>query len=518
MAKLRDYDSRAYMIDRLSGSDNMSYMRNAGYGIDNCEKDLMLSIEELKDFLYDGVKVMEQLFGSAVTSFEPYNIMQEMEIRTFFSKLFDGYKKVEDKNTEHIDYISKLEKAEYELSDALLKHNFKKEFEANFALDCLKKSEYMHEKKLENEAIVNGELEVEPAVYEEAVEMHKFYKKYKEYISLGEKEPIVLEEVDEDVKFYVKIQNMITSYVLNMFLKGEYFENLHTSPVRYLMDYSGGIKVDYEHLFLLYEYLKSVKNSKARAIEPVLCYYAICRFYFDCNYTIKKRVQGSISFRVSNTTFNSLKYRAYEHSYYPAIFQPRGFRCYTFEIQNLAQRVYLASYDKDNISVENLIDKFNETKKTLNRRTKGLLFPFLQKEDENNLMPFMLNGSFPINEMTGSFSEFLKTEYKERRENFNIAEAGDLLTDMYSRVLKPIALDILGSFLARCCNKFKVVDGSVYPTFPFIYYVSAQRIGFAIPESMSEEEMKKCFKVDVSDIIVPCKVPTFKEVWDNKIM
>ena len=57
--------------------------------------------------------------------------------------------------------------------------------------------------------------------------------------------------------------------------------NPNESPNRFLMTYDGEVKADFEHMLLLYNYLKSVNYTKLNEIKGVLYYVAIEQFFRD---------------------------------------------------------------------------------------------------------------------------------------------------------------------------------------------------------------------------------------------
>ena len=83
------------------------------------------------------------------------------------------------------------------------------------------------------------------------------------------------------------------------------------------------------------------------------------------------------------------------------------------------------------------------------------------------------------------------------------------MTDMYSRVVKPYALEVLGSYVRTYCyNLANLKDKKMI----YIYYVSPERIAIAVREDITNDMLLEVFDRKFLDNLKEITKPTLKDI------
>jgi len=305
--------------------------------------------------------------------------------------------------------------------------------------------------------------------------------------------------IDEELIYY---------FGYNMF-DGE--GHVSESPNRFLFNYLGKIKLDYEHLLLLYKYLKSEKSKNIHETEALLCYSMM--IILGTELSVHTGSQYTLTINPTPTDFGVGKPYRYDCKYTASYLLPMGYRGYMFEPKNLNQQSLVSALDLDNLSVESMVGKFKEAQTYMKKRKNGVLFSFLSKDMENRLIPYIITSDFAINWMDGDYSKVLQDEYLDRRKKFGGSNSFEIMTNMYKRVVKPYNLEILGSYLRTFCSNLQNLEDkdSIY-----IYYLTPQRVGFAVREDITKEMLEEVFDEKFLSNLEEIKMPTLDDLLSGE--
>ena len=313
-------------------------------------------------------------------------------------------------------------------------------------------------------------------------------------------------ETTDNIAFYNAVQEDVRHFLCYLFFRKTGATDV--SPNRFLMTYDGDIKVDLEHMLLLYNYLKSENYENIKEIEGVLYYTAIEQFYKDLSPFLLNRING-IYLKQSPTEFYSEKYDGYLRRYIPYYLKPEGYRGYVFEPNSLSQQSFIAAIDSEDLTVDTMVLKYQKAQSVMKGRKNGIFYSFLSSELENRMMKKLVTGEFPLDEMDGEYKDLLLNEFKNRRYIFGSSDSVEVMTDMYSRVVKPYALEVLGSYVRTYCyNLVNLKDKDMV----FIYYVSPERIAIAVRDDVTEEMLKEVFPEKFMKNLKEMKKPVLKEI------
>jgi hypothetical protein len=133
----------------------------------------------------------------------------------------------------------------------------------------------------------------------------------------------------------------------------------------------------------------------------------------------------------------------------------------------------------------------------------------LNVELEDRMMKKLVTGDFPLDEMDGQYKNILLKEFKERRNIFGSSDSFDVMTDMYSRVVKPYALEVLGSYVRTYCYNLANLKDK---TMVYIYYVSPERIAIAVREDVTNDMLSEVFDKKFLDNLKEISKPTLKDI------
>ena len=505
MAKKDVQDFRIDFIESVARTDNLKILRTVCSQMEGLQYRCTLSNAEVLEMLEQGIKKIKTLLGSSAKSFGPLQRINELSTQTFFSKMARGYKDIEDKKK----MADKLEKQRNDLKVKASKYRAKGKFDKvkdmEYKLFCL-------EFPNENLEKIEDSLEtLELKFAQGAVDEYEYKSILKDLNKSKKASEEVLKNmtslVDTDnMAFYNAVQEDVRIFLCYTFFN-KYGSSVDT-PNRFLATYTGAVQADFEHMLLLYNYLKSIKYDRLKEIEAVLWYTALEQFYRDISPFLLNRING-IYLKQSPTEFYSEKYEGYTRRYFPYYVSPAGYRTYVFEPNSLLHQSFIAAIDGEDLTVDTMVLKYQNAQSIMKGQKNGLFYSFLSVELENRLMKKLVTSDFPLDEMDGEYKDLLLNEFKSRRDIFGSSDSFDVMTDMYSRVIKPYALEVLGSYVRTFCyNLANLKDKDMI----YIYYVSPERIAIAVRDDVTDDMMKEVFPKKFISHLKKVEKPILKDI------
>lgn len=505
MAKKDVQDFRIDFIESVARTDNLKILRSICGQMESYPYKLNTTNAEVLEIVEQGIKRVKTLLGGEAKSFQPLQKISKMSVQSYFEKIAKGYKELEENKKAH----ERLEKQRNDYRVKISKYRQKgkldkvKEFE--YKLFCVEHPKENLEKIFESIEVLEQKKLIGAVDEYEYKEILKELKKAKK-VSEEALKTFATMETTENISFYNSVQTDVRHFLCYLFFKKTGASNI--SPNRFLMTYEGEVIVDFEHMLLLYNYLKSVNYENIKEIEGVLHYTAIEQFYKDLSPFLLNRING-IYLKQSPTEFYSEKYEGYIRRYIPYYLKPEGYRAYIFEPDNLSQQSFIAAIDNKDLTVDTMVLKYKNAQSIMKGRKDGIFYTFLNSDLENRLMKKLVTGAFPLDEMDGEYKDLLLNEFKNRRYIFGASDSVEVMTDMYSRVVKPYALEVLGSYVRTFCyNLVNLKDKDMI----FIYYVSPERIAIAVRDDVTDEMLKEVFPENFIKKFKETKKPTLKEI------
>ena len=505
MAKKDVQDFRIDFIESVARTDNLKILRSICGQMERYPYKANTTNAEVLEIVEQGIKKVKTLLGSESKSFEPLQKIKKMSVQSYFEKVAKGYKELEENKKAH----EKLEKQRNDYKVKISKYRQKGKFdkvkEFEYKLFCLEYPRENLERILESiDALELKKAQGSIDEYEYK-DILKELKKSKR-VSEDALKALSTMETTENIAFYNAVQADVRHFLCYLFFKKTGASNI--SPNRFLMTYDGEVKVDLEHMLLLYNYLKEHNYDNIKEIEGVLYYTAIEQFYKDLSPFLLSRING-IYLKQSPTEFYSEKYDGYIRRYIPYYLTPEGYRSYIFEPNNLSQQAFIAAIDSPDLTVDNMVLKYQNAQSIMKNREKGIFYSFLSSELENRMIKKLVTGEFPLDEMDGEYKDLLLNEFKNRRYIFGDSDSVEVMTDMYSRVVKPYALEVLGSYVRTFCyNLVNLKDKEMI----FIYYVSPERIAIAVRNDVTMDMLKEVFPEKFILNLKETKKPNLKEI------
>lgn len=512
MAKENEQDFRVDFIEAIARTDNLRTLRNISANMQSIPYYFNLNNADINDILDKGIKTIRKLLGTSANSFLPLEKIKCSSPQSYFERIAKGYKEIEIKERN----LKDLDKKVYDLEEKIQKSKQKgkldkcKEYELKLA--CIKYPTETIEKIdtiMEDYDIRLKNAEIDISEY---MDIKKSYDKLRKVAN----NTIKIQNGTKDtsnIAFLNKIQEDIRYFICYLFFERE--GKVSESPNRFLNTYDGETKIDFEHMLLLYNYLKSIKYKDIKEVEGVLYYYALEQFYRDISPFLIKRDFVGLILKDSPTEFTSDKYEGYNRKYIPMFLVPKGYRGYIFEPKNLAQQSFIAAINKENLKIDTMVSKYKNAQDYMKTKNSGILYSFLDKDLENRLMPTLLTEDFPLNEADGEFKDALLREFQERRNIFGKSGSVNVMTDMYKRVVKPYMLEVLGSYVRVFCSQLNNLKDK---EMAYIYYVSPQRIAIAVREDVSDEDMRNIFDEVFLKNLELITQPDLKDIVEGKCL
>ncbi len=274
----------------------------------------------------------------------------------------------------------------------------------------------------------------------------------------------------DDIQIYkdssVCLTNEIGMRFINLICAEGICTNCFSEDLDYLKGIDGRLCMDYTHVYLLYEYLRSKKKNSV-ITEGILFFYAFYEMY---------TVRMEFKRRKFNVEIDKkIKYLGVRHNFYDKYFTkklllPEGYKGYTFEPNNLVEISYMANINNRVLTVENMVSEYNKSKMVIEDRETGILYDFLRLEYENRILADVLKGDFNVDVKNGEYSHFydLSASSSEHIENKNI----------YSDMIKPFMWEIMGSHIRRKFIHLLNVEGVI------LYYLTESCLGIAVREDL----------------------------------
>ena len=475
MAKKDAQDFRVDFIEAVGRTENLRVLRNISSNMLRIPYTFNLNMSDVNDYLDEGLRIIKKLLGKSANSFLPFESISETSPQSYFGKIAKGYRELEEKEKSISDLNRKAHELELKISRYKEKGKFDKAKEYELRLSALNYPKETLTKIDSNLEDLDNRFQnsnIDEDIY---VEMQKNYNK----LSKIAKESLKIREgtkETENILFLNKMQEGIRRFLCSLFFKK--YGKMSDSPNRLLLCFDGETKIDFEHMLLLYNYLKFINYKDIHYVKAVLYYFALEQFYRDVSPFLLKREFVGINLKDSPTEFYSEKYSGYCHAYIPAFLVPEGYRGYVFEPKNLAQQSFIAAINKENLTVDSMVSRYKLAQDEMKRIKNGIFFSFLDK-----------------------------IQKKPNCRKINV------MINMYSRVVKPYALEVLGSYVRTfCSNLNNLADKkSIY-----IYYVSPQRIAIAVRDDINDEILRDVFDDKFISNLTLLKKPTLDEIVSGK--
>ena len=519
MARKRKTEYRDNIIDMISNTDNFKVIQDIiSFRMSTTSLNIDLEYSDLYNMLEVCCVEISKLMGDSVSEFRPYRSMKALRPKNYFSIILKG---LEDIRTveEAIEANSDLLREFSEYSESYLdRGNFRKVAELrqeesnivdiNELIDSYKK------KNLRADVDVIDEISSGNSVFSGSSKLQfKVYKK-----SSGKN--LTKKEINLDnILFYEEIQYAIRKYLYEILdvSNGEKQFVLENSHIRFLCNYDGELILDYPHMYLLYQYLKTIKFSKLNKIKAVLYYFGMQEAYIELSDCIKNGKDGRIDIRPTPSEMEkSANIKGYKSRYFPMISIPKGFRGYIFEPINLAQVSFLSGINHDDLYIESMGENFNAANELMRHRNNGLFYKFLDKDTENYLMPMIVSGDCYFEDLRNSnpFVDAFLHEYELRRVTFEKQKQVKSMLNIFDRIVKPFSVEVLGSYLRKY---FSSILKNTKKDNIFIYYVSSQRVGIAVSDRVSDEYILNELGSEIYSRLKKCEIPTIQEMIEENL-
>ena len=523
MAKKKLQDIRVDFIEAIGRTENLRILRSICDDIYKRKATFNISISEIENMFNEGYNKIKELLGDEVEYFTPMILMDAWTPMVYFKALSDGFSKISDRDNKKLAQNRRKVEFESKLYKAKEKGKLDKADDFEKIIGCIKKPQEYFDKYTKilielKESLEEGK--IDDFSYKE------YEKRFKKYIKEAKNALNILSLFDED-KELKGILSFDKKNVLNTFKSKKsialfigmeeavryyfsypFFDRNKDAGLtynKYLVSYDGDSKIDFEHVLVLYEYLKQIEYENLNEIEAVLIYTALEHIAL---YVLPNAMKSfEIYIKSSITDFTTDKLPCYIHNYSTAYLLPSGYKGYVFEPSNLNQQSFISAIDRSKLDVEMMVGRYKEAQEYMRNRENGILFEFLPKDLENKLLPNMVTADFPIQYMNGVYSKSLLDEMIERRDIFG-GESSEAMTTMYMRVVKPYNLEVLGSYIRTFCNKLSLLKDK---EMIYIYYVSPQRIGIAVRDDVDENMLSEVFEERFLKTLKEVKAPTLNE-------
>lgn len=511
MAKIGLVDAQLVAVEELSKSENYRVLKQISNGMSRVLFNSNLSYDDFYKLIEDGMVEVRKLLGSAADDFMPLCEVTKRGLKTYFREINEGYKEKVKKSLD----IEKIEKKRDTLIKKISSCKEKGKFNKVSAMDLeLKMIDYPTEtKKYVNTLLGNLETQLNNHIID--VDSYKEMRSsYDKLLKLGD---TCLKFYGAEEKYYPnlyflnKVQEDIREFLCYLFFERD--GKTSESPNRFLMNFIGSVVLDFEHLLLLYNYLKFINYSNIMEVKGVLYYYAIEEYYRD----IYPILDGNISIvlRDGMMEFYTQKYRGYNKRYFPIYIVPKGYDCYIFEPKNLAQHAFLTSEVEKNSSINSLVDRYIEAQEILRKKKNGIFFDFLNKDIENKLMSKIASDEFPLQHMNGEYSKVLLDEFLDRRKSYTDSVSLDCVSNLYNRIIKPYELEVLGSYIKQFCSNIAIVD---LEKDIFIYYVSPERVAIAVKKDIDKDLLSEIFDSRFFALLEKEEFPLLEDIIEGKYL
>lgn len=508
MAKMHSQDERVEFIETIGRTENMKVLRNIAFSMASREYCANINMIERAKIFQQGMDRIEFLLGSAAVDFKPLHEMKKTKCDSYFDKIEKGLSEIDKENQVRNEIDRTCQEYERKIVGYKEKGKYDKAKEYEIRLNCVKHPEDM-KTNLENSLseyeirFLNQEIDEDSYIV-----VKKNCEKYLKICTTSLKK--WNRKSNDSVFFYKKMQEEIRNFICYLFFNRE--NGISETPNKYLSGYDGEINLDFEHVLVLYQYLKSIKYKNLNEIEAILTYYALEDYAVSINqYGKVKRIVLSDS----PMGFISQSIRNYMRKYTSIYMCPTGYRGYIFEPKNLFQQAFISAIDINDLKLETMVSKYKSAQQFMSNRKNGIFFDFLDKDIENKLIPKLITSSFSLMDMGGLYSDKLLKEYQKRREIFGDSDGVEIMTNMYSRVVTPYALEVLGSYVrVYCDNLNKLRDKNMI----FIYYVSPQRIAIAVRNDVTEDMLSEVFESSFLNKLEKIEKPTLEKMIQGEYL
>lgn len=514
MAKKKSEDFRDLIIDAINNTNNFAILRGISDYLVKKPFSINISVFEFHSMLKECLDEMGKCLNGLKSQFIPYLCMRNITPSAYFKKL----------ETAYLAYSDFEEIPLYEP----LKLSLKKELnEAKDDGDMSLISKY-------TEAL--DSIDDKYAILEDLIENHikdketifSDYFNGKTFLDINAimsltfwNNGLKLKKINmEDVIFYEILQESIRNFICSLFLSNKNSNQILSiakSPLRFLCSYDGKVIVDFEHVSLLYDYLVSVDSVQKEKVKGVLYYLGMERIYYEVQPFITRTTPKSAVVKVYPNMFGVIgRQSGYNRQYMAELIVPKGYKGYIFEPKNLLQQAFMSSIiPEESVQyIDSMVDKYTESQKIMRQHKNGLFFSFLDKDIESKIMPMILKGEVPLQYMRGKHASILQKEIEDRRKKFSDTGLADSSIDVYSKVVLPFSLEVLGSYIRQFCGDF--AKGEMEKDI-FIYYMNSHSIGIAVSEDVDEDALCSLVGENFMAALRRVERPTVKEIIDKRL-
>lgn len=496
-------------ITKISKSLNFKTIKKEIYKIENKGIRFNLDFDLYEKIIEEAYEDVKECFRTDKT-FDMLPIIEGMGVSSFFDYLIDGEELIDVEKKKLLKRNKEIENIKNKIEKAESKGDFDKAQKEKVELEKYENPEKYYGDLAEIVRILERLMEknLDEAEYEK---YNTLYKEKKVELKKGTKAQQLTESMRESIEFSEGIHYDIREYILGLFFENN--KSISESLDRFLRGFNGDLNIDYVHIYILYMYMKKYNLKNRKRVRGLLNFYLI--------YEIKKIIREIKPLAEYSNKVEKIKYTLTPNNFGCKDFtfmgrklmldmvRPEGYDCYYISPDNLSMVGFLSVKEIEGIDYNIFKDKFKEAQRIMKNRDNGILFNFLKKEEENNILPYILNESYPINYMDGDYQEnlhqdFIVQYFKKEQEDLNI----------YNRLVKPIALDITGSLIR---GKLNNLDRLIDKNAAYIYYLSENTVGIAIRDDLPEEARLEIFGDNYKTRMLKVEKPTLDRLLEGYI-
>lgn len=508
MAKIGLQDERVTFIEYIGRTENLKVLRNISSSMFKLSYNFNLNMSEIQKILNEGCKRIENLLGETVKDFYPYSEMIEKTPLTYFLRVVDGLSSY----NKYLKKCNEIEKLTQEYEQKLYSYKEKnrsekvKEYELRLkALESpIEMEEILNENLKSYEAkVLNGGISID-----DFTKIQRYIKKILKDCNKAKK---IEKGVSETLVYYKKIQEEIRNYLCYCFYERE---SSSLTPNQLLMSYDGEIILDFEHLIVLYNYLKSKNYSRLNEVEAVLVYFALEDYCLSVLPQVNKNGTNIVVLD-GPTEFFSQSVSNYNRKYFMSYALEENYVGYCFEPSNLLQQAFIASIDSDDLNINSMVQEYRKAQSIMKTQNTGIFFKFLDKDLENKLVSKLLTESFNLTHFNGKYGTKAYKEFLKRRNSYGDLSGSSAMTNLYTRIVTPFALEVLGSYVRMFTENLRLLkDKSMI----YFYYVSPQRVALAVRKDVTKEMLLEVFDKKFIENLKEIEKPTLESIVNGDFL
>lgn len=496
-------------IKVISKTDNFKSIKQEIMKIEDRGVIFNLDIDLYESLIEEAFMNVKECFRTD-KSFTILPIIESMGVSYFFDYFLDGEDLISVEKKKLLRRERIIERIKLRIKKAEAKGDFEKSQKEKTELEKYENPEKYYSDLAEIVRILEKLME-KNLEKEELMKYSQLYKEKKAELKKAYKEKELTESMRDNIEFSKGIHYDIREYVLGLFFEGN--KPISESLDRFLKGFNGTLNIDFVHIYILYMYMKKYNLKNRKRIKGLLYFYLI--------YELKKIIREieplisyskkgrKVKYTLTPDGFGCQNINSMNRKIMLDILRPVGYDCYYVSPEGLNLVSFLSVKEIEEIEYSRFKDKFKEAQNIVKSRNNGVLFDFLKKEEENNILPYILNESYPINYMDGDYKENL---YRDFIFQYFKEDAREL--NLYNLLVKPISLDIMGSLIRgkfNNLNRLKDKDAA------FIYYLNENTIGIAIREDLPEVFRLEIFGNYYKTKMLKVERPTLDSLIDGDI-